>query len=412
MKVWQLEKIVEEIVEENIEISRSDYEAILSMSTEDINYLLQKIEEKNKKTNQLLGFIIYTNFCKNWDEEFNHLEGIENFNIKEYILNKIANAPSRSHAEEIYQYCDLKSIYGSSKLPVLRTVEEWKTYIEAITHPFMLFNRDRKILNNLEFILKNNSEEDRCNLIKKVMQYSQSESLDVLDLSNYSEILKEMPAKNEDLVDLLLKGYDFNYISELLVLWTKRHNYVKRNNGDVDEIDAMHQEIVNYLKNSNAMTSLNLKHLIGMLTYFKYKYYMEYTKLLKEIEAKEDWKLFGICIYDQVFLGYSCIRDYLEKVFSTSSTCKDELFSRRDALINLLRGSSNILSIPRDTYHNDGWPEKMTVVEFLDNYNIDNKALENYKREEIVENFNDGDEVTSKILDHFLVKKYKYKILL
>lgn len=406
MKVYQLKKIMEVVREENIEIY--DYETFLSLSKEDVNYLIQKIDENNKKVKQLFKLLIHIHNCENWEDRFSHLEGVENFNLKEYILDRIANSASRKHAEAIYHYYNLQpSFEWRSKLSILKSIEEWKTYIESINPNIFMFNNDEKALNNLEFTLQNNSEEDRCDLIKKVMQYSQSENSDVLELSEYSNILEQMPDKMSELLDLLLKGYDFHKISQLLIFWTNRHNYAERNNEDVEEIDTIYQELINYLKTSIAMTDLNLKHFINMLTYMNYRYYSEYVKLLKEIEDKEDWKLLGICIYDQVFLGNSCIRNYLEMILSTSDMYRDELFSRRDALTNLLKNSPITLFIPFDTYRDDGWPEKMPVLEFLDNYNIDNKVSENYDTEKIIEDFSDEDEVTPKILNHFLVKKYK-----
>ena len=406
MKVWQLEKIMELVREEDIEISEYDYEIFLSISKEDINYLIQKMEENNKKVKQLFRFLIHINKFESWDDNFSHLEEIENFNAKEYILNKIATASSQKHAQAIY-------CYYKSKLSVLQTVEEFKTYIEAINPNIFKCNNDIKTLNNLEFILKNNSEEDRCNLIKKVMQYYQSGNTNLLELSECSNTLKNMPDKMNDLFDLLLKGYDFYDISKLLVHWTNNQISAKWNHGDVNRVNAMYREVLDYLKTSTVLININPKNFVRMIELLDIEYFSKYIKLLKELEEKKEWKLLGICTSDQVRVDGLGMLHYLEmKVLCNSEQPINHFTNLRDKFISLLTEDlSTILLIPGDTYQtNEEYqkiPVKITVLEYLDSYNVDDKVLEDYSREKVVENFKGEDEVTSDILSHFLIKKYR-----
>lgn len=198
MKAWELKKINEFAIKNNISL---DYENLLGFEQEDINKVIEAINKRNMHVESLIAFINWEVYTPNWQLDFEHLEGIENFDIKEYLIKKILTASSKEQATAILESFDFDN--QPEKLKLFKTIEEWKVYIDNINE--IVEERQYLVMDNITFILEKVTE-DRCTLIKQVMEYSEREDIEPLIFREYfSENITEKELKEE--LPPLIKEY-------------------------------------------------------------------------------------------------------------------------------------------------------------------------------------------------------------
>lgn len=186
MKVWQLKKINEISKEKNFSVT---YQYILGTNDEDINYLMQAIEEKNENIMWIIRFMEYIQMYSKWEDCFKRLSGVENINLKEYLLEKIKNARNSDDAEAIYNCFDFSE---GERLSLFLNIEEWKTYVECINSN--MNKRDEIVYENLELVLSNN-QENRCSLIEKIMKCYLTDQYEIIKFADYPRDIPTAPIK-------------------------------------------------------------------------------------------------------------------------------------------------------------------------------------------------------------------------
>ena len=319
MKVGELKKMNEYAIDKRITL---DWDCLLKYNQDDIAKILELINYDNAKVEQVINFIDWELKNPDWKNDYQHLEGIEKFDIREYLMERISTAFSVLGSEMVCRYFDF---YG--QLELFHTVEEWKTYIECVNDG--MAQRPCTVILNTQKVLEK-ATNNRCNLIKMVMEYSQRGSLDTYEISEY---ISEESLENhlESILSLLLKGYHIESVRELF-------DHLDRDVKDVEDSDQLaeilksYRTAINYLKNSKFFNPIKDDHgLIDIFSNYYFDNYDDIINLLKEIEDKEDKELFELCLENPFQLDNSDIRDYLRIILSKKNSNDD----CRSALIYL-----------------------------------------------------------------------------
>lgn len=320
MKVWQLKKINEAKIKNDLLL---DWKNIMNMNQTDIDFIIKKIEEENENLEGLIQFLEWIYENPEWKVPFGHLSGIEEIDLKGYLFNQIASASFHDDACAIGNYYDFMD---SRYLSMFATVEEWKTYVESINAN--MENVDNLVRDTLEVALKY-SQEDRCNLIRKVMKYCVLPSAS-FNFFGCSIDFEKMPITFDDLFTLFLDEYDETTILDLIGYWMEKRKVTSFTENK--EIDDGFNEIINYLKNSNMMNECNMDNFIQMLQELQPSEYKDLVTSLKEIEKEDDFELLVKCIDWQVTFNNRNMRIYIDRILhNKENECK-----YREALIYLV----------------------------------------------------------------------------
>lgn len=181
MKVKELKKINEFAHENNFDL---DYEKLLKLDAKDISRILELIDKKSMNVESLIKFFEFEISNPDWKRSFEHLIGIEDFDIREYIIGKIINANSSALSKSIYYYFDCECNNGI--LVSFKDVQEYQTYVESITAE--MDDNDNTVLSNVHFALERVIlDSDRNEAIRNVMEYSQRNDLSPVSLRDYFE---------------------------------------------------------------------------------------------------------------------------------------------------------------------------------------------------------------------------------
>ena len=127
MKVKELKKINEFAHENGFTL---DYKKIVIFDTKDISRILELIDKKSINLESLIKFFKFEISNPDWKKKFEHIRGIEAFDIREYIIDKISNANSLALSKAIYDYFDGEC---ADILILFKDVQEYQTYVESIT---------------------------------------------------------------------------------------------------------------------------------------------------------------------------------------------------------------------------------------------------------------------------------------
>lgn len=312
MKVWQLRKITE--IANEIKYYSIDYELLLKMNQKDIDLLIDQIDYENEGIDYLINFLEFTYENPEWKENYNHMEGIENFDLKEYLFHRIATAFCNEDASAILSYFDFNQ--EKNKLSIFKSIEEWKTYVENINSN-LSYDFEIK-LSNLDLILKNSKEgENRVNLIKRTMNYLQTDELEFIDFSKCSIDWSKLPITFDDLLDLLLKEYDPTSIMDLLDYWIKQRENTSLTENK--EMDDGFQVIINYLKESSMMNGCYMDSFVDMVKDLSFNEYNGFVYILREIEEQEDYELLETCIRREASFKNRNMRIYVTRVLCATN---------------------------------------------------------------------------------------------
>lgn len=314
MKVWQLKKINEVANEKYYSL---DYNLLLAMDQKDIDLLINEIESENIE--YLIDFLKWIYENPNWEENYSHMKGIENINLKEYLFNEIANASCKEDASAILSYFDFDQ--EADRLFIFKSIEEWKNYIENINSS--LGDESVIKLDNIEVVLKNSKEEEnRVNLIEKVMKYLQSDELELISLSDYPIInFGKLPITYDELLDLFLMGYYPIYILDLLNHWRNKKSIPLLTDIENKKIDDGFQEIINYLKESSMMIECDIDSFNNMVKDLCSNEYKGLVNILREIEKEEDFELLETCIGKEAPFSNQNMRIYIDRIFHSNDKC-------------------------------------------------------------------------------------------
>ena len=143
----------------------------------------------------------------------------ENKNTKiKYIIEKITNAPSKIVSDLIYRYFDLND-GKASHLDLFNDINEYQAYIENITD--QMAENEELVISNIMLVLEKVSfTDDRSELIKKTMIYSQKKELLPESLNACFEKLFhiELTPYFSEILLLLLKGFAYLQILYFTIL--------------------------------------------------------------------------------------------------------------------------------------------------------------------------------------------------
>lgn len=371
MQVWQLKKINKARIGSNF---RWDWNILLNMNPTDIDFIIKKIEEKNKNIDYSIQFLEWIYENPEWKESFRHLEGIENFDLKEYLLTKIGKANYENVAYEIFICFNFDD--HDDKLSMFQTVEEWKTYVECIG--VGMESCIKTVANNLEVVLKNSGREDRGNLIQKVMEYSLSDRDSLIDLSSYTINFEQRPISFDDLFTLFLVGYDETTILDLIGYWMEKRKDTSLTENK--EIDDGFNEIIKYLKDSSMMEACDMNNFLQMLQELHPSEYKGFVTILKEIEKEEDFELLETCIRKETPFSNQNMCIYIDRILhNKENECK-----YRDALIYLV--DTNVIAKNIDSETNMNIIENSLLMTKNNNQNCMDiaKFIENLPNVEIM----------------------------
>lgn len=315
MKVKELKKI-NKFAHENC--FNLDYRKLLNLDAKDISRILNLIDEKSMNAKSLITFFTWEISNPDWKEKFGHIEGIADFNVREYIIGKIVNANSPTLSEAIYYYFDL-----DSDLDLFKDIHEYQTYVENITAK--MNDNDNTTCSNVKFILKRVPLNiDRNELIKNVMRYSQSNYLSPQDLDSYFESL-DFPLDFNEILLLLLKGYNIDKVQELLDDW----NFDARNiENNTDEVNKSYETVKEYLLKSELPNYCGYKKsLIEIFCTNEYEDYEQIVNLLTAVEKARDEELFERCLILGPELSNENIKYYINEILKIGSSNGDFRYS-------------------------------------------------------------------------------------
>ena len=311
MKVKELKKINEFAHENGFDLN---YKRLLKFAAEDISRILNLIDEKSMNVESLIKFFEFEISNPDWKRSFKYLIGIEDFDIREYIIGKIINANSPALSESIYNYfeCEYDGILVSFK-----DGQEYQTYVESITAKMP--DNDNIALSNIQFVLERVIfDSDRNEVIRNVMEYSQRNDLSPVSLRDYFEYLKFPFDINETLL-LLLKGYDVRMVRTLLEKW-----YEDIKNGDKDKVHGSYEIVKGYLLKSELFDYMkDNTSLIKIFCETEYKKYSQIVVLLNKVEESKDRKLFDQCLKCCAKLSNENIRYYINEILNTKKSNND-----------------------------------------------------------------------------------------
>ena len=311
MKVKELKKINEFAHENGFTL---DYKKIVTFDTKDISRILELIDNKSINVESLIKFFKFEISNPDWKKSFEHLIGIEDFDIREYIIGKIINANSSALSKSICYYfdCECNSF---------KDVQEYQTYVESITAK--MDDNDNTVLSNVQFVLERVPLNlDRNEVIKNVMEYSQRNDLSPRGLRDYFENLKFQFDINETLL-LLLKGYDIRRVSSLLENW---HEDIK--NGDKDKVHGSYEIGKKYLLKSELFSYMeDNKSLIEIFCTTEYEEYEQIVTLLEKVEKAKDKELFDQCLKLGSKLSNENKKYYINEILKIGSSNGDFRYS-------------------------------------------------------------------------------------
>ena len=246
------------------------------------------------------------------EHEFTHMKGIEDFNVREYIIEKITNAPSKIVSDLIYRYFDLND-GKASHLDLFNDINEYQAYIENITD--QMAENEELVISNIMLVLEKVSfTDDRSELIKKTMIYSQKKELLPESLNACFEKLFhiELTPYFSEILLLLLKGYKIGTVCNFFRKW---HEDAKSR--EKDKVNESYEFVEKYLlesKFSDCLEDNNL--LMEIFSHYDTKYdkYRQITKLFIDIEDSEDKELFNECLKYKLELSNDNVRSYIYKI--------------------------------------------------------------------------------------------------
>lgn len=360
MQVKELEIINQYALENNIKL---DYKKIIQLKKEDISLLIRKIHEKNKNVKALITFFTCELNCPNWTEFFHHLNGIDEFDIRIYLIKRVLNANSVKEAQKILSYCDEERC-----IHLFHTVEEWKTYLKGIRE-----NMSSITVFNVYMVLKIASD-NKNELLKQVMEYSQNKDFDSKVISNYIEedILKQYL---EEILCLLNLGYPTEEIAEF---FKKAYFYNNWN-----------EDIYNYLKN-NTYSKEEKCDLIQIFNRISTEEYEKTLGILRRIEVQRDKELFGGVLknkktenptmyryYNEIILCSPNELDYKQSLFKLLNEGIISKYADKEDIIQ------NILKVLNKVKKYDGNIEEITnfiikppIPEMINRMSIEKENLD------------------------------------
>ena len=245
MKVKELKKINEFA---HINHFNIDYECLLQIQEKDISKILDLIDLKSTNVESLIHFLTYEVDVSDWEHGFAHMKGIENFNIREYIIEKITNAPSKIVSDLIYRYFDLND-GKASHLDLFNDINEYQAYIENITD--QMAENEELVISNIMLVLEKVSfTDDRSELIKKTMIYSQKKELLPESLNACFEKLFhiELTPYFSEILLLLLKGYKIGTVCNFFRKW---HEDAKSR--EKDKVNESYEFVEKYFRKGSRM---------------------------------------------------------------------------------------------------------------------------------------------------------------
>ena len=362
MKVWELKKINEYAHKNNIQL---DYLPLLQYKQEDIDLIIDCIDQMNRNVESLIIFMKWDLNDPDLKTTFEHLEGIENFDIRKYLIEKMKEAFSKKQAEAILKNFDLAN-------RLFKNLDEWKAYIDSIAEEML--KRDSLIGNNLTLVL-HTQEEDRIDLIKQVMEYSQLADLNSKTISEYFS--REIIETNcKEVLSLLTKGYNINKVSDLFVDWNEQTKNIvtteeESKTSKLHELNTAYSLVIDYLKNSTLFCAIQDDS--SLIEIFNGSYYQEYKSivlLLKEIEEKDDADLFDQCL-NCPYIGNENMRYYIRNILDARNTDSEYIDSFYylwnqqviDRNISSKENIERIVAALESAYHADG--NSMDMANFL-----------------------------------------------
>ncbi len=311
MKVKELKKINEFAHENGFDL---DYKRLLKFDAKDISRILSLIDEESMNVESLINFFEFEMDNSDWKKSFEKLIGIEDFDIREYIIRKLINANSPALSKSIYYYCDCEC---DGILASFKDVQEYQTYVESITAKMP--DNDNIVLSNVQFALERVIlDSDRKEAIRNVMEYSQRNDLSPVSLRDYFEYL-EFPFDINETLLLLLKGYDVRMVRTLLEKW-----YEDIKNGDKDKVHGSYTIAKEYLLKSKLFdSSKDNTSLIKIFCETEYKKYSQIVVLLNEVEKSKDRELFDQCLKCCAKLSNENIRYYINQILYAEKSNND-----------------------------------------------------------------------------------------
>ena len=302
MKVKELKRINEYAIDNRIALT---WDSILKYSQDDFARILELINKDNDNVEQVIHFIDWELENPDWKNDYQHLEGIEEFDIRGYLIEKISTAYPNLWSEMVCRYFDF-----DGQLDLFHTVEEWKTYVECINAG--MDQRSCTVLSNTQKVLEK-ATDNRCNLIKMVMGYSQRENLDSYEISEY---ISEESLENhlESIISLLWKGYRIESVRELFDC-LNRDVKVETKSDKLAEIHKSYQTAINYLKDSKLLNPIKDNHgLIDIFSNYTFDNYDDIITLFQAVEGCKNKEVFELCLEQPFQLDKPWIRDYLRKI--------------------------------------------------------------------------------------------------
>lgn len=310
MKVHALKKINEYAKINNISL---DYERLLNIDIYDTNAILAYIDVNNKNVETVIDFMMWEFDNHDWKNNFNHLKGIESFDIREYIITKLVSATSKDKSKAILRYFDFEKL-----LYLFKDIEEWKKYIESINETMKV--REDLCIENIEFILQKTTDYSyRCDLIEHVMEYSQRGDFDPTFLSEYID--KENINYIDEILPLLAKGYDLETTLKLFTKFQKDKDETIINNS---HIRSYYGYVLTYLNQSKLFNQFkDNKSLIEIFNETNFLKYNNMVLILKKIEENEDNELFEHCLKNPYILTEPKMNEYIDEITAEKDSKDD-----------------------------------------------------------------------------------------
>lgn len=322
MKVGELKKINQFINEDNYHFE-GRYENLLNLKQEDIDLVIKKIENKNENAKVLVDFLCWELDNENWADEINKLKSDELFNVRQFIINEILTAESLELADAIYCYFGFECDGIINKM---KSINEWVVAVKSIKANFE--ECEEIIQGNLNYALENFgfelNKDFRIELIKRVMEYSQSKNKNYIKSCSIDEIFDEnfINSRFLDILDLLEKGYRNNLIGDFYKKWqsaideSKQFASIGNNSPSIIVVNGNFEVVVQYLKNSKLF---NLKghirknsnyELIKLFLNIPYTNYVDVVDFLQDIEEKEYGSVFDLVLKFQMVDNEIMLRYY------------------------------------------------------------------------------------------------------